>query len=385
MDSEQSSDEISPITAQPKEGSRECTPCVTSPVTTLQPSFKGRLQLHEFMYQNSSTRNNPTVKSPSPRRRSVRHLRVTPSSQSNTMAESQIKPESPVHSSSPSSSRKRKRLLDDDDKSGPPTSPSAIIKDEWEDDEEEVKAPPINMSCARRVIPNSKKRVRGPNAYAPPEVYAHLRPLEDVLAPNLLILFIGLNPGIQTSYTGHAYAHPSNLFWKLLHSSGLTPVRCQPEEDRTLPERFGLGNTNIVSRPSRNGAELSKAEMDDGVAALEAKIAQYRPEVACIVGKGIWESVWRKRHGRNLRKSDNFQYGWQRESENMGVVKPTISEEGVEEEGFKGARVFVATTTSGLAATMRPSEKEAIWRVLGDWCVARRKEKEMKVEQDESF
>ena len=283
----------------------------------------------------------------------------------------------------------RKRPIAPSVGEGDLSEPLDLLECDFEDDkkeeEEEVTATPTK-SYATRMIPSAKRqRVRGPNAYAPPEVYAHLRPLEDILAPNLLVLFIGLNPGIQTSHTGHAYAHPSNLFWKLLHSSGLTPVRCQPEEDRTLPERFGLGNTNIVSRPSRNGAELSKAEMDDGVAALEAKIREYRPEVACIVGKGIWESVWRKRHGRNLRKSDNFTYGWQLESENMGVVKPTISEEGVEEDdGFKGARVFVATTTSGLAAGMRPSEKEAVWRELGDWCMTRRQEKEIKEEQAES-
>ncbi|KAK7914265.1 DNA glycosylase [Apiospora marii] len=372
QDPEQSVDQTSPITAH------------------VQPSFKGRLQLHDFMYQNPSTKSNPTFKSPSPIRRSARHLNVTPSSSSTNMAGTPIKSEFSDVETSSSWSRKRKRptidAVDSVDAVEADLSDSWVIleEDDWKDDKEEAAAA-LALYYGTRMVPNSKKRVRGPNAYAPPEVYAHLRPLPDILAPNLLVLFIGLNPGIQTSHTGHAYAHPSNLFWKLLHWSGLTPVRCQPEEDRTLPERFGLGNTNIVSRPSRNGAELSKAEMDDGVAVLEAKIREYRPEVACIVGKGIWESVWRKRHGRNLRKSDNFAYGWQHESENMGVVKPTISEEGVEEEdGFKGARVFVATTTSGLAAGMRPSEKEAIWRELGDWCMARRQEKELKAEQAES-
>ncbi|KAK7999181.1 kinase-like protein [Apiospora marii] len=43
--------------------------------------------------------------------------------------------------------------------------------------------------------------------------------------------------------------------------------------------------------------------------ALEAKIRQYRPEVACTAGKGIWKGNWRKRHGRSLCKSDNFKHG----------------------------------------------------------------------------
>lgn len=138
-----------------------------------------------------------------------------------------------------------------------------------------------------------------------------------------------------------------------------------------MPQCYSLGLTNIVSRPSRNGAELSKAEMDDGVATLEDKCRRWRPETICVVGKSIWESVWRVRKGRALKKNE-FRYGWQNESENMGVVKAGESDDG---QAWQGARVFVATSTSGLAATLRPEEKERIWKELGDWCVNRRKER----------
>lgn len=33
---------------------------------------------------------------------------------------------------------------------------------------------------------------------------------------------------------GHSYAHPSNRFWKLLHSSGCTTYLMKPDEDRKL-------------------------------------------------------------------------------------------------------------------------------------------------------
>lgn len=135
-----------------------------------------------------------------------------------------------------------------------------------------------------------------------------------------------------------------------------------------MPARYALGHTNIVARPSRNGAELSKAEMDEGVAILEDKCRRWRPEVACITGKSIWESVFRVRHGRAMKKGE-FKYGWQ--EERMGVI-----EGHGEEEPWEGTRVFVATSTSGLAATLRPEEKERIWKILGDWCVKRRKERE---------
>jgi thymine-DNA glycosylase len=230
------------------------------------------------------------------------------------------------------------------------------------------------------------KRSRKPSGYAAPSTYAHLKPLRDVIEPNLICLFVGLNPGVQTSIQGHAYAHPSNLFWKLLHSSGCTTRRCQPSEDGDLPRLFALGNTNIVSRPTKNGSELSKSEMDESVGILEEKIRKWRPESVCLVGKSIWESIWRAKHGRGIKKEE-FKYGWQDEGENLGKIEGNdlVKLESQNEDAlpgpstnradWKGARVFVATSTSGLAATLSPAEKERIWRELGVWVEQRRLER----------
>ena len=219
--------------------------------------------------------------------------------------------------------------------------------------------------------PSPSKKKRSSSGYTPPSKYAHItNQLTDSLAPNLICVFIGVNPGIRTATSGHAYAHPSNLFWKLAHSSRCTPRLCRPEEDHDLPYLYALGHTNIVSRPTKDASELKREEMDAGVAVLEEKIRRYRPESVCIVGKSIWESIWRVRHGAKITKSD-FKYGWQSASENMGRVRAL----GAGKEEWVGARVFVATTTSGLAAGMRPHEKEEIWKGLGEWVAQRRKEK----------
>lgn len=216
---------------------------------------------------------------------------------------------------------------------------------------------------------SANKRPRRQASYAPPSTYAHLPLLPDAVGPDMLVLFVGLNPGIQTARTGHAYAHPSNLFWKLLYSSGVTPRPCAASEDREMPALFRLGLTNIVERPSRSGAELSRAEMDAGVAALEDKARRWRPESVCLVGKGIWESVWRVRHGGRGPSRHEFRYGWQDPSENMGVVRGGS-------DSWPGARVFVATSTSGLAASLSPGEKREIWNQLGEWVKRRRAETE---------
>jgi thymine-DNA glycosylase len=190
--------------------------------------------------------------------------------------------------------------------------------------------------------------------------------LRDTIPPNLMLLLIGVNPGLLTGSTGHAYAHPSNLFWKLLHSSGITPIRHPPSDTYKLPELYSIGNTNIVERPTRDASMLTKAEMDAGVAVLEAKIALQRPEAVALVGKSIWESIWRVRHGGKAIKKDEFRYGWQDESENMGKCP-----------GWEtGTRVFVATTTSGLAATMSLQQKQEVWNELGRWVQQRRGERD---------
>ncbi|OAG00764.1 DNA glycosylase [Paraphaeosphaeria sporulosa] len=211
---------------------------------------------------------------------------------------------------------------------------------------------------------HSKKRKS--SGYAPSSKYAHLSPLVDILEPNLICCFVGTNPGVQTATAGHAYAHPSNHFWKLLHSSGLTDRRLPPTADRSLPARYCMGNTNIVSRPSKNAAELSKEEMVAGAGDLEAKFREFRPEAVCIVGKGIWEAIWKYKMGRAIRKEE-FRYGWQDEEMNMGKV------DGKEDWG--GSKVFVTTSTSGLAANLKPAEKEAIWKPFGEWVQKRREER----------
>ncbi|OXV09892.1 hypothetical protein Egran_02348 [Elaphomyces granulatus] len=190
--------------------------------------------------------------------------------------------------------------------------------------------------------------------------------LQDTIPPNLILLLIGVNPGIMTGATGFAYAHPSNLFWKLLHSSGITTVKHQPNDTYRLPELYSVGNTNIVERPTRDASKLSRAEMDAGVPVLERKVAANRPEAVCLVGKSIWEAIWRVRKGRPIKKTE-FRYGWQDESENMGKVRGDAN--------WEGARVFVATTTSALAASMTRAEKEEIWNTLGQWVVSRRQER----------
>lgn len=181
---------------------------------------------------------------------------------------------------------------------------------------------------------------------------------------------------LLTVQLGHAYAHASNRFWHLLHESGVTPKKHLPSETHDLPDLYSIGNTNICARPTRDGSGLSKEELAEGAGILEEKIRAIRPEAVCIVGKQIWEALWLAKTGQKLKK-DKFKWGWQDEEAWLGRV-----EDGDGQVTWPGARTFVATSTSGLSASMRPHEKLAVWRPLGEWFTERRGRQRVEVEAE---
>jgi thymine-DNA glycosylase len=135
-----------------------------------------------------------------------------------------------------------------------------------------------------------------------------------------------------------------------------------------MPDLYNIGNTNLCDRATRSGDGLTKQEQADGAVVVDQKIARYKPEAVCIVGKGIWDVIYKMKTGKTLKRQD-FAYGWQDEGLWLGK---TLDDNG--DSSWVGARTFVCTSTSGLAADTRPAEKLAIMSKLGDWVKQRRKE-----------
>jgi double-stranded uracil-DNA glycosylase len=109
------------------------------------------------------------------------------------------------------------------------------------------------------------------------------KPLRDVIAPGLDVLFCGINPSLMSAERGHHFARPGNRFWPAIHRAGLTPRLMGPEEDVELLDH-GLGVTNVADRPTRTAAELSAEELRAGAAALDELVARYRPRVLAVLG-----------------------------------------------------------------------------------------------------
>ncbi|MDR3566136.1 MAG: mismatch-specific DNA-glycosylase [Negativicutes bacterium] len=115
-----------------------------------------------------------------------------------------------------------------------------------------------------------------------------MQEVSDILTPGLAVVFIGFNPGARSAETGHHFAGYSNKFWKLLYTAGLTPRQLKPEEAVTLPA-YGYGITNIVARPSRTAAEITKAEFRAGRDILREKLSRLQPRIAAYAGIGVYK------------------------------------------------------------------------------------------------
>ena len=124
-----------------------------------------------------------------------------------------------------------------------------------------------------------------------------LPPLRDRIRPGVRILFVGINPGIRSSLTGHHFAGFSNRFWKLLYESRLVPERIGYQDDVRLPE-WGYGITNIVPRPTPGIDTLRPEEYVDGRLRLRRKVYRYRPEVLAVVGVTVFRALFPERKGQ---------------------------------------------------------------------------------------
>jgi TDG/mug DNA glycosylase family protein len=115
--------------------------------------------------------------------------------------------------------------------------------------------------------------------------------LKDILAPNLSVVFCGINPGLTAAATGHHFAARSNRFWKTIHLSGFTSEQIAPENDASiLVYKFGL--TTAVARPTSRADELSRDEFKSAASSLSAKITHYSRRYVAFLGKPAFAAIF---------------------------------------------------------------------------------------------
>lgn len=123
----------------------------------------------------------------------------------------------------------------------------------------------------------------------------------DVVADDLRLLIVGINPGLWTAWAGHHFARPGNRFWAALHAAGLTERVLDPSEERALLAR-GIGVTNMVPRATAAAAELTPQELRAGGARLRELVARHRVRAVAILGAGAYRTAFgRPRAGLGLQ------------------------------------------------------------------------------------
>jgi double-stranded uracil-DNA glycosylase len=123
----------------------------------------------------------------------------------------------------------------------------------------------------------------------------------DVVADDLRLLVVGINPGLWTAWAGHHFARPGNRFLKALHAAGLTDRVLDPSEEALLLER-GIGVTNMVPRTTAAAAELTPEEIRAGGERLAALVARHRIRTVAILGMGAYRTAFgRPRAGLGLQ------------------------------------------------------------------------------------
>jgi TDG/mug DNA glycosylase family protein len=127
------------------------------------------------------------------------------------------------------------------------------------------------------------------------------RRVPDLIAPDLRVLFCGINPGLYSAATGHHFARPGNRFWPALHAAGFTDRLLKPWEERLLLDE-GIGITNLVPRATVGAAELTAEELRAGRQRLTRKVRRFRPQCVAVVGIGAYRLAFdRPRAGPGLQ------------------------------------------------------------------------------------
>ncbi len=156
----------------------------------------------------------------------------------------------------------------------------------------------------------------------------------DVLAPDLRVLFCGINPGRWSAAAGAHFANPRNDFWRLLHAAGFTPRLLGPDEQFELPS-FGYGLTNAAARATSGSGDLRRGDFAEADQRLAALAQGLRPGWIAFVGKEAYRGVFNER-----------------------------PELGVQERALGDTRLFVLPSTSPANAAVPYGERLRWFRAL---------------------
>jgi len=159
-------------------------------------------------------------------------------------------------------------------------------------------------------------------------------PIPDVLAPNLRVLFCGINPGRVSAAARVHFANRRNDFWRLLYAAGFTSRLLEPAEQFELL-KHGIGVTNAAARTTPGSGDLRRGDFAGAAERLQQLAEELEPAWIGFVGKEAYRGAFNER-----------------------------PELGVQERRLAATRLFVLPSTSPANAAVPWLERERWFREL---------------------
>lgn len=173
----------------------------------------------------------------------------------------------------------------------------------------------------------------------------------------LRCIIVGHNPSQQAWQTGHYYAHPSNVMWRILRETGLAPVHlirgCV--DDDLMPDKVGIGFTDLgTGIPGTESSKFKSAELQKWGLGFCTRLKKHvescgAPGIIAFSGKRQFVELFEK-HERPSKVEVGPQGILPRALQT--VLPPST-------------QVWVMTSTSGAAAMTREA-RYAPWRLLAN-------------------
>jgi TDG/mug DNA glycosylase family protein len=115
------------------------------------------------------------------------------------------------------------------------------------------------------------------------------KPVDDLLGPDVRLLFVGINPGLWTAATNTHFCHPTNRFYPALRLGGvidwnLDSAVGMDDHQRAEFVGSGIGITNLVNRATTRASELTAEELRAGARRLHDLSEDVRPKVVAMAG-----------------------------------------------------------------------------------------------------
>ncbi len=113
--------------------------------------------------------------------------------------------------------------------------------------------------------------------------------LPDLVGPDVRLLLVGINPGLQTAAVQAHFGRRGNRFYPALYHAGIVDrlidasAGFDPDDRAHLLAR-GLGITSLVSGATRRADELDAGQLRAGAANLTTRVAELRPAAVAMLG-----------------------------------------------------------------------------------------------------